>query len=134
VREVRGDSLPLLYIHDREFWYCSGHVCPGLPENNLVEDVAGPAINYDVYDPTLHTRLEDHVVGDLDLKGCYPDWTNIEKRICSNQWRALMDNFNLHSLELPSFIPKFQSKIVYKYVVQLYVIYQKCQTDQGSLD
>ena len=82
--EVRDDSLPLLYLHTSECWYRSGHVCPDLPENNLEEDVEGLAIDYDIYDPTLHTRLEDHVVGDLGSKGCYPDWTNIRKMISSN--------------------------------------------------
>jgi hypothetical protein len=56
-REVRDDCLPLLYLHTSEFWYRSGHVCPDLPENNTEEDVEGLAIDHDIYDPTLHTRL-----------------------------------------------------------------------------
>ena len=63
--EGRDDSLPLLYLPTSKSWYRSCHVCPELPENNLENDDEGLAINYDLYDPTLHTRLEDHVVGDL---------------------------------------------------------------------
>ena len=66
LRQGRDDSLPLLYLHTSECWHRSGHMCPELPENNLEEDNEGLAINYDIYDPTLHTRLDDHVVGDLN--------------------------------------------------------------------
>ena len=82
--EGRDDSLPLLYLHTSECWYRSGgHTCPDLPENNLDDDDEGLAFNYDFYNPTLHTQLEDHVLGDINSKGCYPDWSSIKKMISS---------------------------------------------------
>ena len=82
-KEPREDDLPLLFLHTFECWNRSGHVCCDLPldafenqdqEKDFVQD-------YDFYNPTKHSMLEWVVMGDINLKGSYPDWTRVDLMI-----------------------------------------------------
>ena len=86
VGKVRDDKLPLLYLHCDECWNHSGHSCPDLPFGDNIDSATKEdlLLNHDFYDPTLHAMLEGLVMGDMSMKGCYPDWSEVNKLICKN--------------------------------------------------
>ena len=68
--EVRDDGLPLLYLHNRECWNRTGHVCPDLPPSaseNLEEDLD---LDYDFYHPKKHGMIGRVVMRDMGDAFC----------------------------------------------------------------
>ena len=85
----RDDNLPMLFLNFSDCWNKSGHSCQDLPETDLyADDKENIILNHEYYDPTLHAMLEWVVLGDISMKGCYPDWSSvkemIEENMCAN--------------------------------------------------
>ena len=76
-QDLRDDGFPLLFLHCKECWDETGHVCPDLPPN-ASETEDDFAYNYDFYNPTRHTMIEWVVIGDMSMKGSYLDWTRVK--------------------------------------------------------
>ena len=86
-KKVRDDGLPLLYLHGRDCWYGTGHVCPCLPENASDDAEEDFALDLDFYNPTKHTMIEWVIMGDVNTMGSYLDWTRVEE-IINKQYDA----------------------------------------------
>jgi hypothetical protein len=79
-QESRDDRFPLLFLHCKERWKGAGHVCPDLPPNaSETEDEF--AYNFDFYNPTRHTMIESVMMGDMNTKDSYLDWTRVKMMI-----------------------------------------------------
>ena len=86
-KNPRDDNLPLLFLHSVECWHQSPHSCQDLPDISAHDD-DGIFIDYNVYNPTLHTLLNELVYGDTSVPGCYMDWTMMNKMIKATGFAA----------------------------------------------
>ena len=65
----------------------SGHLCQDFPQGlNLPpyelqlpnDDGIYEDLDY-YYEPTLHTKMANLMMGDLTVIGCFPDWDSIQR-------------------------------------------------------
>ena len=80
-KKIRDEGLLLLYLHGRDCWYRTGHVCPCLPDNAIDDAEEDFALDLDFYNPTNHTMIEWVIMGDVNTMGRYLDWTRVEEII-----------------------------------------------------